>query len=350
MRFIKVADLSFSYRHNVPVFRDISFTITAPGDKGHVVGVMGNSGCGKTTLLKLLLGIETSYTGSIVTGPDHPVLSYVPQIPVLFDHLSPVENARYFQRIRSRSKSFDEELFNVLTDTLNLKDVLQSSNSVNELSGGQQQKISLARALSIRPNYLLMDEPLTGLDSQVKEHFLTTLLEIAQELRIVIVYVSHHGEEIRLVSNDIIYLMNDNKDGVSTIFQKPVQDFVVHPPCLSAAKAFRDVTYNIMSIRNDNSLLPSIASNISSLSEDCYYLGYSADSITFHEVAEIEVTLVSQTPSYTVLKLRDGGQFIRIETRQYVDRNPTKSTYLNIGPPVDQYNRQGVRIQDKDGV
>ena len=85
------------------VFKDLSFTIEKPHKKGHIVGLLGGSGSGKTTLFKLLLGIEEAWSGNICfyannNIEDSPVISYVPQEPVLFEHLTPKDNSLYFSK------------------------------------------------------------------------------------------------------------------------------------------------------------------------------------------------------------------------------------------------------------
>src|ERR1700761_9223999 len=100
MQSIKFENVGFGYRKGQKIFRDLSFGISNSyfSGNGYVVVLMGASGSGKSTLLKLMLQTEKPQEGQVVFGTQ-PVMSYLPQEPVLFDHLSPLNNARYFSTI-----------------------------------------------------------------------------------------------------------------------------------------------------------------------------------------------------------------------------------------------------------
>ena len=106
MKFLRCDQLSFGYNNETLLFKDLNLSLKSlnPG-KGSVIALMGPSGRGKTTLLNLLLQTLSPTKGAIASNPANPVISYVPQDPVLFDHLSPEQNARYFSRIHSMSLS-----------------------------------------------------------------------------------------------------------------------------------------------------------------------------------------------------------------------------------------------------
>lgn len=168
VKAIELRDISFRYSRDVPLFDGLSVRFASQSQRGHVSAIMGPSGCGKTTLLKLIAGIECPQSGSVHTEPPEPCVSYLPQTVVLFDHLSPMENARLFQTVSARRSRFDERRFSTLSETLGVAEILRTSKSVREISGGQRQRLSLLRALSVNPDFLLLDEPCIGLDAEVK--------------------------------------------------------------------------------------------------------------------------------------------------------------------------------------
>lgn len=230
-------NISFGYTENKPLFKDLSFSIEAPDEKGYIVGLMGDSGCGKSTLLKLILGTEHVQCGNLNIQPrdPKPVISYVPQEPVLFEHLTPLENAMYFSKTKRFKKSFNHKRFKEMAALLDKSDWLGEAKSINAISGGQKQRISLLRALSINPDILLLDEPLTGLDERIKYSFLVDLARLAQEYKILMVYVTHYRQEIELISNEIVFLKIDkSKNNIHEVIQRPTSVFFDKPPTLSA--------------------------------------------------------------------------------------------------------------------
>src|SRR5262245_29540274 len=121
---IHIKGLVFAYDRMVPVFQGLTLTLGSDtvtmGSRGEIVAVMGASGCGKTTLLRLLAGLMPPKAGVIRFQPEDGTISYMPQEPVLFEHLSREENARYFQRVGARQRSFDETVFRGSAETLRL--------------------------------------------------------------------------------------------------------------------------------------------------------------------------------------------------------------------------------------
>src|SRR4028119_1212001 len=132
MKFIKAENINFGYTKKNLVFCNLSFELNSENDVPFIAAIMGNSGSGKSTLLKLLLNVEKLNSGAIITKPAKPTFSYVPQEPVLFEHLSLMDNARYLSRISSYKNKFDEELFAQLIASLELNEVFKNAKSVNE--------------------------------------------------------------------------------------------------------------------------------------------------------------------------------------------------------------------------
>jgi ABC-type multidrug transport system ATPase subunit len=250
MKAIHINNISFNYKKGKPVFQNFSLQLSQDEQKGKVTAIMGSSGSGKSTLMKLLLGIEKPLSGCIEMESANPVFSYVPQEAVLFEHLSIQDNARYFQFAGAFKKRFNEGLYAELVKSLGLEDVVNAKKSVLELSGGQKQRLSLLRALSIEPDFLLLDEPCNGLDAEVKRSFLNKLREITQRYSLAVLYITHHKLEAQLIADDVVYLMQDKITGtVKQAAQGSIVEFMEKPPVLEAAYIFRFPDVKVLPVK-----------------------------------------------------------------------------------------------------
>ena len=252
MKSIILERIDFSYSKKDQLFKDLSLDLGAPDKNGHVTALMGASGSGKTTLLKLMLGVLMPEKGHVQFAPSGAVFSYVPQEPVLFEHLSPMDNAKYFSYASKLKNRFNDEQFERLVDLLEIRKILEQRSHVSELSGGQKQRLSLLRALSIKPDILLLDEPCTGLDADVKFAFLTKLHELVTELNLFAVYVTHHIEEAKFIGNDIAFLVKDSLTGkIESISRQPVEEFLKTPPTLDALRIISIPEINIAGVQKE---------------------------------------------------------------------------------------------------
>lgn len=326
---ITFQNVDFGYKKNKLVFKGLSFTITKPANKGYVVGLMGGSGSGKSTILKLLLGIETKYQGEIRIFPNEPVISYVPQEPVLFEHLTPRENAEYFSRINNYKSHFQKDLLDKIAGALQITDILQTAKSVNEISGGQKQRISLLRALSIAPDILLLDEPLTGLDEEVKELFLQTIAQLIQKYQLLVIYVTHHRKEVELISDEIIYLIKDSKSGiVQEVSQSTTTLFFDMPPTISALYATKENETNVQYFKKgiDNKIsFVKFETN----TENKYMMSFSENAIQFSENLGFEFELVASTGKYSLLRLKESQIILTISNQKFEQSASNNFIVLN---------------------
>lgn len=281
MSSIKIENITFSYKKK-KVFDNFSLDFSYTDSKGRVYAIMGASGCGKTTLLKLLLNIENYKQGTITIEPDNPVISYVPQLPVLFEHLTPLQNALYLKNIDKYHKLFDQTFFDELISFLDLEEVLNKSKSVLEISGGQRQKLSLLRALSIKPDILLMDEPCSGLDEDVKKNFLLSLRAIASRNNILVIYVTHHNAEAKLIADEVVYLIQNEITGqVDSGHKTDIFSFTQSPPVIDVAQAFGFPDYNIIPCELTDK-------NIEICKNGIYSLVFHSDQIEFSSIEGIQ--------------------------------------------------------------
>ncbi len=201
-------------------------------EKGSFTTLLGPSGCGKTTLLRLISGFLEPEEGQInlfginQTGiaPDKRKIGMVFQDYALFPHMTVKQNIQFGLKIK-KDRNCGEK-------TLEIARILDLENLLNrypaELSGGQQQRVALARALVLKPQILLMDEPLSSLDTKLRERVRDELKAIQQTLKITTVYVTHDQEEALSLS-DKIAIMNQGKilqyGGPRDLYFKPKDDF-----------------------------------------------------------------------------------------------------------------------------
>jgi ABC-type multidrug transport system ATPase subunit len=310
MKSLKFENITFGYDAKIPIFQNLSFEIKTPTlNKGHITALMGSSGSGKSTLLKLILGTEKPQKGNILCNPQQPIIAYLPQEPILFEHLSAIQNARYFESTSFYKKRFDEILFSELVQSLNIFDVLQTQKSVSELSGGQRQRLSLLRALSIRPDILLLDEPTNGLDAEVKLQFLNKLREIVLKYNLLVIYVTHHKLETELLVDEIIYLSKDEQTGyINRIFQDSLLGFIEKPPLLEAVKVFNYPKPNLLKFSLDSNYLKQYQNDMT----DFFYLCIEDKQIKFSPDKGFDYKIISSNPIYSLLELTDSQQILSV--------------------------------------
>jgi putative spermidine/putrescine transport system ATP-binding protein len=180
--------------------------------RGEVVTLLGPSGCGKTSALRLVAGLETPDAGLIrvdgrdVTSwpPERRRMGFVFQNYALFPHLTVGENVAFGLRVRKVAK--DEEARTV-AESLALVDLAGfEARRVDQLSGGQQQRVALARALAIKPDVLLLDEPLSNLDASLREQTREALRAVLRKLGITTFFVTHDQSEAFAFSDTVVLM------------------------------------------------------------------------------------------------------------------------------------------------
>ena len=183
-------------------------------EDGEYVTILGPSGCGKTTLIRMIAGILEPTTGKVlIDGRDMdgvPIeerdVGYVFQNIALFPHLSTEENVSYGPTVKDLG---EEEIKKVSNRYLELVKLLERMGMFpSELSGGEQQKVSLARALASGAKLLLLDEPLSALDARVRMDLRYELRRIAKDLGLTVIHVTHDQEEAMTVSDRIVLMRN----------------------------------------------------------------------------------------------------------------------------------------------
>jgi spermidine/putrescine ABC transporter ATP-binding subunit len=193
---------------NRAVLRGITLDI----DSGEFLTILGESGSGKTTLLRLIAGFERPDSGEIwmageridELAPYNRHLNTVFQSYALFPHLSVFENIAYGLRVQSTPKLEIPKRVEQALAMVKMTDFAQSQPS--RLSGGQQQRVALARSLVNRPKVLLLDEPLSALDANLRRQMQTELKSLQREVGITFIFVTHDQEEAMALSDRIALL------------------------------------------------------------------------------------------------------------------------------------------------
>jgi putative spermidine/putrescine transport system ATP-binding protein len=207
MAYLELENVNKSFA-GVKAVRDFSLDI----EKGSLVSFLGPSGCGKTTTLRMIAGFEQLDSGSIrldgsdivPVPPNRRDIGMVFQAYALFPNLTVRENIAFGLQMKKVSKKEIDKRVDEVLDMVRLQDT--AKRFPHQLSGGQQQRIALARALAVQPRVLLLDEPLSALDAEVRVVLRGEIRRIQSELAITTVYVTHDQEEALSISDKVVVM------------------------------------------------------------------------------------------------------------------------------------------------
>ncbi len=229
--FLKIEDVVKDFGGGAVAVNHVSLEIA----KGEIFALLGSSGCGKTTLLRMLAGFETPTSGRILlNGQD---LADIPpydcpinmmfQSYALFPHLTVWENIAFGLRREGMAKDKMVERVEAMLKLVQLGKFAQ--RKPHQLSGGQQQRVALARSLAKRPQLLLLDEPLGALDKKLREETQIELVNIVEQVGVTCVMVTHDQEEAMTMASRIA-IMSEGKvlqvGAPSDIYETPATRFV----------------------------------------------------------------------------------------------------------------------------
>ncbi len=230
MAFLEISNLEKFYGPT-QVVRDFSLDV----EKGEFISFLGPSGCGKTTTLRMVAGFETPTKGSIrIDGkdvvnvrPNARNIGMVFQSYALFPNLTVAQNVGFGLRVAGVAKAEIASRVAEMLDLIGLADL--GGRYPFQLSGGQQQRVALARALAPRPQVLLLDEPLSALDAQIRVNLRTEIRAIQRRLGITTIYVTHDQEEALSMSDRVVVMHKGAADQVGSpvaIYNRPATRFV----------------------------------------------------------------------------------------------------------------------------
>jgi len=204
---------------------------------GEFVTLLGPSGCGKSTILRILSGLTDATVGTVMIDgkdmkkipPKRRKVGMVFQTYALFPNMTVYENIAFGLKIQKNPINEVAERVEKMLHLVGLQEKKEAYP--HELSGGQQQRVALARSLVMRPKVLLLDEPLSALDAQIRKHLQVEIRALQRELNMTMILVTHDQEEAMSVS-DRIFIMNNGKivqEGTpSEIYTKPKTEFVAN--------------------------------------------------------------------------------------------------------------------------
>lgn len=230
MAFLEIKNISKKFGDSV-VLNDLSIKI----EKGKIFSFLGPSGCGKTTLLRIIAGLEFPDSGQIILDgiditnlpPQKRNIGIVFQNYALFPHMTAFENIAYGLKIK---KVASTEINKLVDDVLEKVHLLNKKNqNVSLLSGGEQQRVSLARAIVMQPQLILFDEPLSNLDYSLRIEARNEIKRLQNEIGITSIYVTHDQSEALSLSDKIAVLQNGIAAQIGTskeIYFKPANKFV----------------------------------------------------------------------------------------------------------------------------
>lgn len=239
---LELKNIRKSFGKNV-ILKNVSLSI----NNGEIVSILGPSGSGKTTLLNLILGITDIENGNLILdGKD---ITKVPmekrgfnivfQDYALFPNLNAYENITY--GLKNKPNISSKEEVDDLIKLLGLE--VHLNKNINQLSGGQKQRVALARTMVMKPKILLLDEPLSALDSVIKESIKEKIKTIAKDFNLTTIIVTHDPEEALTLSDKVLIIDH----GEISQFGKPEE--IIHTPKNDFVKKF---ILNQLEIKKNN--------------------------------------------------------------------------------------------------
>jgi putative spermidine/putrescine transport system ATP-binding protein len=230
MSFLKLTHINKIFS-DMPAVEDFNLSAEA----GEFVSFLGPSGCGKTTTLRMIAGFELPTSGHItiddqdltLVPPNKRNVGMVFQSYALFPNMTVAQNIGYGLKVAGKPKAEIRKRVEEMLALIHMEDF--GTRYPLQLSGGQQQRVALARALAIRPQVLLLDEPLSALDAKIRVELRQEIRRIQQQLGITTIYVTHDQEEALSLSDRVVVMSQGRIEQIGTpseIYTYPETEFV----------------------------------------------------------------------------------------------------------------------------
>ena len=230
MALLELQNITAGYDKNI-ILKDLNFQV----EKGELVSLLGSSGCGKTTTLRLIAGFSNPIDGQFIfDGKDYTNVplnkrnfGFVFQSYALFPHMTVFDNVAFGLRTRKMDKDVIDKKVKEILEVCGLTEL--ADRFPKQMSGGQRQRVALARALVIEPKLLLLDEPLSNLDAKLRLSMRVEIKRLQKRLGITTLFVTHDQEECFSIS-DKVAVMNggviEQFDTPENIYKRPATEFV----------------------------------------------------------------------------------------------------------------------------
>lgn len=216
---------------NFHAVKDVSFDI----EKGQLIGLLGPSGGGKTSILRMLAGLEQPDSGEILfhgqrvneLAPQERGIGFVFQSYALFKHMTVFDNIAFGLQVKKVPKSAIKERVMELVELTGLKGF--EGRYSHQLSGGQRQRVAFARALAPEPQLLLLDEPFAAIDAKIRQELRSWLRELIERVGITSIFVTHDQDEAIEVADEIMIISDgrlEQKGSPWDIYREPRTPFV----------------------------------------------------------------------------------------------------------------------------
>jgi iron(III) transport system ATP-binding protein len=230
---LELSAISFQFPNQRPLFENFSLRL----NKGQIACLLGPSGCGKTTVLRCISGFEKINAGEILLKeksvssaqttlpPEQRNIGMVFQDYALFPHLTVEKNIAF--GLRKFSETEKQSRVNELLDVISLKKF--AAKYPHELSGGQQQRVALARALAPKPDVLLLDEPFSNLDVELRQRLSLEVRDILKQMQTTAILVTHDQNEAFALADEIGVMNNgriEQWDSAYNLYHRPATRFV----------------------------------------------------------------------------------------------------------------------------
>lgn len=231
MSYVQVVNVDKSFQGR-QVLKRIGLEI----EKGEFVTLLGPSGCGKTTLLRIIAGLESGDSGKVIVNGKEIAegqnkkeqnIGMVFQSYALFPNMTAFDNIAFGLKIKKVPSAEIKKQVHEVMEILSITG--KENNYPHQMSGGQQQRVALARALVVKPDLLLLDEPLSAVDAKVRESARTLIRDVQRKMGITTIFVTHDQLEALVMSDRIVVINNGEIMQYGTpeqIYHKPANKFV----------------------------------------------------------------------------------------------------------------------------
>ena len=318
---------------NTPVLRGIDLEV----QPGEFITLLGSSGCGKTTTLRIIAGLETPDSGRVVlegrdmtnVPPEKRDVNTVFQSYALFPHMTVAANIGYSLKIRRRPKA---EIAQAVEEALHLVQLEGYGDRMpSELSGGQRQRVAIARAIVNRPRVLLLDEPLGALDLQLRRQMQVELKRLQKKLGITFIYITHDQEEALNMSDRIAVMRGGQFEQIGTpaeVYDRPKTDYVAR--FVGTANILHGVIEgaenHVLQVRAEGGCVPSLCCGCGKQPGDSVTLAVRSEHIEFCEEGGIPAVVREKSFAGGMLRialtLGDGSELVASRHGIDIDLEP----------------------------